>query len=86
MDLTLRVYEQNGQYEQGVRSFYKRLKLGFNNVIIEIYVSDDKLKSIAEETKESEYTLYRYNIVIDDIQKVDIDSLDLDRYKTVIKH
>ncbi len=87
LDLTLRVYEQNGQYEQGVRSFLQEIeKLGFNKVIIEIYVSDDKLKSIAEETKESEYTLYRYNIVIDDIQKVDIDSLDLDRYKTVIKH
>ena len=85
--LTLRVYEQNGQYEQGIRSFLKEVKdLRFNKVIIEIFVADDKLKTAPEDTEESEYTLYRYNISFDDIQNIDIDNHDLDQYKTVIEH
>ena len=59
--------------------------MNFNKVMMEVFVADDELKSAPEDVKESSYTLYRYNIVIDDIQKVDIDNLDLDQYKTVIK-
>jgi hypothetical protein len=87
ISLVLRIYEQNGQYEQGIKSFLKDLKeLNFNEVGVEIFVADDDLKTSPKETQESKYTLYRYNIYFEDIQKVDIDHHDLDQYKTVIKH
>ena len=84
--ITARIYNDNGLYESGLKNFLKEAQsMNFNKVMMEVFVADDELKSAPEDVKESSYTLYRYNIVIDDIQKVDIDSLDLDQYKTVIK-
>jgi hypothetical protein len=84
--ITARIYNDNGQYESGLKNFLKEAQsMNFNKVMMEVFVADDELKSAPEDVKESSYTLYRYNIVIDDIQKVDIDNLDLDQYKTVIK-
>ena len=86
LQVTFRIYEDDNQYETGLKNFLVELKdTGFNRIIVTIFVADDELKSASEDVKESSYTLYRYNIVIDDIQKVDIDSLDLDQYKTVIQ-
>jgi hypothetical protein len=86
LNVTLRVYEQNGQYEQGIKNFLKELKrLNFNQVGVTIFVADDELKSAPKEAEESQYTLYRYNIHFEDIQNIDIDHHDLNQYKTVIK-
>jgi hypothetical protein len=86
LEATMRIYENEGKYEKELRNFLKEIQLmNFNKFLMEVFVVDDELKSAPEDVKESSYTLYRYNIVIDDIQKVDIDSLDLDQYKTVIK-
>ena len=86
LNTTFWVYEQNGQYEQGIRSFLKEMReLNFNHIGMEIFVANDKLKTATDNEKENDYILYRYNISIDDIQKLDIDNLDLDQYKTVIK-
>lgn len=82
-----RIYENNGQYETGIKDFLKEIKaMNFNRVLITIFVADDELKSASNNVEESDYTLYRYNIKIDDIQKMDINHLNLDQYKTVIKH
>lgn len=87
LSISLRIYEQNGQYEQGIKSFLKELKgMHFHEVVMEIFVSDDELKTTPKEAEKSKYTLYRYNISIDDIQSIDIDKHDLEQYKTVIKH
>ncbi|MBA4601811.1 hypothetical protein [Thermoactinomyces mirandus] len=87
LDATVRIYENGGQYETGLRKFLKELQaMNFNELLIEIFVADDELKSAPKNIEESNYTLYRYNVNIDDIQKVDINNLDLDQYKTVIKH
>ncbi|MBA4601809.1 hypothetical protein [Thermoactinomyces mirandus] len=84
---TLRIYEENGQYEEGIKEFLQEIKaMNFNSVSVTIFVADDELKSAPKNIEESNYTLYRYNVNIDDIQKVDINNLDLDQYKTVIKH
>ena len=87
LEATVRIYENEGQYEKELRDFLKEIQsMNFNKFLMEVFVSADELKSASEDVKESSYTLYRYNIVIDDIQKVNIDSLDLDQYKTVIQH
>ncbi|MBA4601817.1 hypothetical protein [Thermoactinomyces mirandus] len=87
LESTIRIYENGGQYETGLRELLKEIQsMNFNKFLIEIFVADDKLKSAPKNIEESNYTLYRYNINIDDIQKVDINNLDLDQYKTVIKH
>lgn len=87
LDATLRIYENGGQYEEGLRELLKELQaMNFNELLIEIFVADDELKSAPKNVEESNYTLYRYNVNIDDIQKVDINNIDLDQYKTVIKH
>jgi hypothetical protein len=81
------VYEQNGQYEQGIKNFLKELKeLNFNQIGVAVFVYGDKLKTAPEGTNDRDYILYRYNISIDDIQKIDIDHHNLDQYKTVIKN
>jgi hypothetical protein len=86
LQVTLRVYEHAGQFEKGLKEYLDEIKgLGINEIIITVFVVDDQLKSAQEDVKESSYTLYRYNIVINDIQKVDIVNLDLNQYKTVIK-
>ncbi|MGA8943147.1 MAG: hypothetical protein WB502_10580 [Thermoactinomyces sp.] len=87
LDATVRIYENGGQYEEGLRELLKELQaMNFNELLIEIFVADDDLKSAPKDAEESNYTLYRYNINIDDIQKVNINNLDLNQYKTVIKH
>lgn len=86
LSISLRIYEQNGQYEQGIKRFLKELRgMHFHEVVMEIFVSDDELKTVSEKAEENKYTLYRYNISIDDIQKIDIDHYNLDQYKTVLK-
>lgn len=86
LSITLDIYEQTGQYEQGIKNILKEMKqLNFNRVGVAIFVYEDKLKSAPEGTNDSDYILYRYNIYFDDIQKVDIDNHDLDQYKTVIQ-
>jgi hypothetical protein len=86
LNTTFWVYEQNGQYEQGIKNFLKELKrLNFNQVGVTIFVADDELKSAPKEAEASQYTLYRYNIHFEDIQNIDIDHHDLNQYKTVIK-
>jgi hypothetical protein len=87
LNVTLRVYEQNGQYEQGIKNYLKELKeLNFYRVGGAVFVYGDKLKTAPKGANDSDYILYRYNITIDDLQKIDIDHHDLDQYKTVIKH
>ncbi|WP_232337702.1 hypothetical protein, partial [Thermoactinomyces sp. CICC 23799] len=87
LSVTLDVYEQNGQYEQGIKNFLKELKeLNFNQIGVAVFVYGDKLKTAPEGTNDRDYILYRYNISIDDIQKIDIDHHNLDQYKTVIKN
>jgi hypothetical protein len=86
LSVTLDVYEQNGQYEQGIKNFLKELKeLNFNEIGVAVFVFEDKLKTAPEGTNDRDYILYRYNISIDDIQKIDIDHHNLDQYKTVLK-
>jgi hypothetical protein len=87
LSVTLDVYEQNGQYEQGIKNFLKELKeLNFNQIGVAVFVYGDKLKTAPEGTNDRDYILYRYNISIDNIQKIDIDHHNLDQYKTVIKN
>ncbi|MBH8600928.1 hypothetical protein [Thermoactinomyces sp. CICC 23799] len=84
--LVFNIYEQNGRYEQGIKNFLKALKgMHFNEVVMEIFVLEDKFKTTPEGTNDSNHILSRYNIYFEDIQKVDIDHHDLDQYKTVIK-
>lgn len=77
------VYEQNGQHETAIRAFLKQIQeMNFNRVVITVYVYDDPLKSASKNVDEDNYLLYGYTISSDDIQKANIDSLDLSQYKT----
>ena len=78
------IYEQNGEYEKRIKNFLKEIKdMNFNEVLISIYVYDDKMKTDPKIKDENKYLLYEYVISIDDIQKAEIDSIDLNQYKTV---
>ncbi|MGA8944185.1 MAG: hypothetical protein WB502_15935, partial [Thermoactinomyces sp.] len=81
------IYQHNGRYEEEIKQFLKEIKaMNFNDFSVEIFVYKDQLKTASENEEEDNYLLYRYNISEDDIQKIDIDNLNLDQYKTVIKH
>ncbi|MGA8941551.1 MAG: hypothetical protein WB502_02380 [Thermoactinomyces sp.] len=81
------IYQHKGRYEEEIKQFLKEIKaMNFNDVLIVFFVYDDQLKTSSENEEEDNYLLYRYNISEDDIQKIDIDNLNLDQYKTVIKH
>lgn len=83
LQLTLDVYEQNGQVETGITQLLQDLKqMNFNKVIITIFVYDDQLKSDPDNQKPQDQLLTRYNIS-GDIQQMNITNLE--SYKTVIK-
>ncbi|MBA4543290.1 hypothetical protein H1164_10320 [Thermoactinomyces daqus] len=84
LTLSIEIYDHHGQSQAEISKFLNELKkMNLNEVIIEIFVYDDKLKTISKKTDTDNYAIYRYNIS-GDIQKIDINNLD--QYKTVIKH
>ncbi|MBA4550147.1 hypothetical protein I8U20_14150, partial [Thermoactinomyces intermedius] len=73
-----------GKYEQSIKNFLEEIEeMNFNRVRVTIYVYDDQLKTSTTKEDEGKYLLYEYVISIDDIQKAEIDSINLNQYKTV---
>ncbi|KFZ39336.1 hypothetical protein AYX07_01040 [Thermoactinomyces sp. AS95] len=86
LEVTGEIYENGGQTPENIKSFLKELRdMNFHEIGFEFHVYDDRLNAdLAKD--ENKYLLYRYNIHIPNIQKVNIENLDLDQYKTVIQH
>jgi hypothetical protein len=57
--------------------------MNFNEILINIYVYDDQLKTDSKNKDEGKYLLYRYKFSEKDIQKMDIDNIDINQYKMV---
>ncbi|MBA4552014.1 MULTISPECIES: hypothetical protein [Thermoactinomyces] len=78
------IYKNGGKYEQSIKNFLEEIEeMNFNRVRVTIYVYDDQLKTSTTKEDEGKYLLYEYVISIDDIQKAEIDSINLNQYKTV---
>ncbi|KFZ39337.1 MULTISPECIES: hypothetical protein [Thermoactinomyces] len=78
------IYKNGGKYEQSIKNFLEEIEeMNFNRVRVTIYVYDDRLKTSTTKEDEGKYLLYEYVISIDDIQKAEIDSINLNQYKTV---
>lgn len=81
--VSFNIYDHRGQSQAQISKFLNELKkMNFNEVIIEIFVYDDKLKTASKNIDTDKYAIYRYNIS-GDIQKIDINNLD--QYKTDLR-
>ncbi|SEM94198.1 hypothetical protein [Lihuaxuella thermophila] len=83
LDVVLEIYQHGGREKEDIARFLNELKkMNFNEVIMEIFVYDDQLKSAPKDEDPGKHLLVRYNIS-GDVQT--IDPTRLDPYKTVIK-
>ncbi|WP_072335156.1 hypothetical protein [Thermoactinomyces sp. DSM 45891] len=82
--LSLDIYKQDERTTASISNLLQEIKkMNFHDIGVVVYVYDNTLKSASKDEDSGKHLLERYNIFNDNVQTMDINSLE--SYKTVIK-